>query len=59
MYDGLIRDTIDTLKCLCDGFLDMPSGCEGCPIFDEDDYCDEKPCDKDKVIEKLEELFLF
>lgn len=21
---------------MCDGYLDMPSGCEGCPLFDED-----------------------
>lgn len=26
----------DIAKILCEGFLDMPSGCEGCPLFDED-----------------------
>ena len=26
---------------LCDRFLDMPSGCEGCPLFDED-FLDEE-----------------
>ena len=28
-------------KQLCDGFRDMPSGCEGCPLFDED-FLDEE-----------------
>lgn len=26
---------------LCDGYLDMPSGCEGCPLWDEDSMDDE------------------
>lgn len=24
----------NTASLLCEGFLDMPSGCDGCPLFD-------------------------
>ena len=30
----------EVAKKLCEGYLDMPSGCEGCPLFNED-YIDE------------------
>lgn len=36
---------------LCDGFLDMPCGCEGCPLFDEDSLDDDgnMVCDLEKL----------
>lgn len=26
---------------LCEGFLDMPCGCEGCPLYNEDNLDDD------------------
>ena len=40
-------------KILCSGFRDLPSGCEGCPLFDWDwDW--EKNDDFECELEKLE-----
>ena len=37
----LVKKAIEfAMSPLCDGYLDMPSGCEGCPQWDED-YMDE------------------
>lgn len=41
---------------LCDGFSDMPCGCEACPLFDEDIELDEiegEPlCELHKALKK-------
>ena len=29
------------MQSLCEGYLDMPSGCEGCPLWSEDDMDDD------------------
>lgn len=29
------------MSALCDGYLDMPSGCEGCPMWDENNLDDD------------------
>lgn len=36
---------------LCDGFMDMPCGCEGCPLYDEDSLDDDgnMVCDLEKL----------
>lgn len=32
----LIKEAINfAMSALCDGYLDMPSSCEGCPMWDE------------------------
>lgn len=34
----LVQAAIDfAMSSLCDGYLDMPCGCEGCPLWDEGD----------------------
>ena len=38
----LCEKAIDfAMSALCDGFLDMPSGCGGCPLYDPDDLDDD------------------
>lgn len=38
----LIRKAINfAMKELCDGYLDMPSGCDGCPLCDFDNLDDD------------------
>ena len=38
----LAQKAIDfAMSALCDGYLDMPSGCEGCPLWDPDDLDDD------------------
>jgi hypothetical protein len=42
-----MEELLDIAEELCDGYCSMPSGCEGCPLFDWDkapnfDY--EKDC---------------
>lgn len=33
----LVKQAIDfAMFDLCDGYLDMPNGCEGCPLWNED-----------------------
>ena len=36
-----IKELIYITKSLCDGYRDMPCGCEGCPLFDLEE------CEKD------------
>ena len=37
----LVKEAINfAMSALCDGYLDMPSGCEGCPLWDEDNLDD-------------------
>ena len=38
----LIREAINfAMEELCDGYLDMPSGCHGCPLYDWDKLDDD------------------
>lgn len=41
MEVGKNMDYKEIAEILCDGFMDMPSGCEGCPLFDEDNLDDD------------------
>ena len=42
----LIRDAIIfAMEELCDGYLDMPSGCNGCPLYDLDKLDDDANID--------------
>lgn len=33
-----IKELINIADSLCDGYRDMPSGCEGCPLWDLEEY---------------------
>ena len=38
----LVKEAINfAMSALCDGYLDMPSGCEGCPMWDENNLDDD------------------
>lgn len=38
----LVKEAINfAMSALCDGYLDMPSGCEGCPMWDKDNLDDD------------------
>lgn len=38
----LVEKAIDfAMETLCGGFLDMPSGCDGCPLYNPDDLDDD------------------
>lgn len=52
----VILEAINIIDCLCDGFLDMPSGCEGCPLMNEDDYCVGNKCVAENAIYKLKNI---
>lgn len=39
-----LLEWISIAGILCDGYLDMPSGCEGCPLFDEDEIDEDGNC---------------
>lgn len=33
-----IKELINVTERLCDGYRDMPCGCEGCPLWDLEEY---------------------
>lgn len=38
----LVKEAINfAMSALCDGYLDMPSSCEGCPMWDKDNLDDD------------------
>lgn len=38
----LVKEAINfAMSALCDGYLDMPSGCEGCPMWDKNNLDDD------------------
>lgn len=47
---GLLEESYEIIKMLCDGMMDMPSGCDGCPL------CDEIKCDKEIWEEQYKQL---
>lgn len=48
----LVRKAINfAMEALCDGYLDMPSGCDGCPLCDWDNL------DEDGNIDCRGEMF--
>ena len=40
--EELLKEADNLLEMFCDGFSDMPCGCEGCPMFtgEEEEGCD-------------------
>ena len=39
--EELLKEADNLLEMFCDGFSDMPCGCEGCPMFTgEEEGCD-------------------
>ena len=53
----LVEKAIDfAMDDLCDGYLDMPCGCYGCPLWDEDDMDDDGNVDcRGKMLRKFVE----
>lgn len=53
----MIDRLIDIAQVLCEGYSDMPCGCEGCPIWSEDliDENGEWECDLYKTINEVRE----
>ena len=51
----LVEKAIDfAMNDLCDGYLDMPFGCEGCPLWDEDNMDDDGNADcKGKMLREF------
>ena len=45
--EELLTEANSIMDILCDGFLDMPSGCEGCPLYN-DEIDETNGCDKVK-----------
>ena len=51
-----IKELIKIIDCLCEGYREMPSGCEGCPLFDlEECEKDEEhyKCDYVKILDNV------
>lgn len=40
------NELLDIAESLCNGYLSMPCGCEGCPLFDWDSS---EPCEFKKL----------
>lgn len=38
--EELLKEADNLLEMFCDGFCDMPCGCEGCPMFTGEEDCD-------------------
>ena len=34
----MIKKLIEIADLLCEGYKDSPSGCEGCPLWDSEEY---------------------
>jgi hypothetical protein len=34
----MFKELVDVAERLCEGYRDMPCGCEGCPLWDLEEY---------------------
>ena len=52
-----IKELINIADCLCEGYRDMPCGCEGCPLWNLEEYEKDEEnylCDLAKILNRLE-----
>lgn len=49
----LIVDARNVISDLCDGYLDMPSACDGCPYGDT---VNDDGCEVHELLSKLEKI---
>ena len=52
----MLEKLINITECLCDGYRSMPCGCEGCPIWDLEEYEKDEEnylCDLAKILNQL------
>ena len=52
----MLEELINVAGCLCSGYRDMPCGCEGCPLWNLEEYKkdeDHYKCDYEKILNQL------
>lgn len=52
----MLEELVNVADCLCSGYRDMPCGCEGCPLWNLEEYEkdeDNYKCDLAKILNQL------
>ena len=52
----MIKELVQVTELLCDGYRGMPCGCEGCPLWDLEEYKKDEEhykCDFYKILDTL------